>query len=97
MTFAIESSVAIARVLGVTSISAAAKAGDQILAVAGLLAAGTIAGAATFAVLAASDEPALLFGGVLGAMTAGLALLAERKLQRLPPGSVFPAVWIGAT
>jgi len=97
VTFAIESSVALARVFGVTNISAAAKAGDQFLAVAGLLASGTIAGALLFALLETSDEPALLFGAILGVMLAGLALLAERRLQRLPAGSMLPAVWIAGT
>src|SRR5438105_3198142 len=97
VTFAIESSVAISRVFGVTNIGAAAKAGDQVLAIGGLLVAGTIAGAALFAMLSASDEPALLFGGILGVILAGLALIAERRLQRLPPDSIVPAAWIGVT
>jgi HAE1 family hydrophobic/amphiphilic exporter-1 len=51
VTFAIETSVAISRVFGVTNIGAAAKAGDQILAIAGLLATGAAAGAVLFALL----------------------------------------------
>src|SRR5437868_3423293 len=97
VTFAIESSVAISRVFGITNIGAAAKAGDQVLAIGGLLAAGTIAGAVLFAMLSASDEPALLFGGILGVMLAGLALIAERRLQRLPADSIVPALWVGLT
>jgi len=97
VTFAIESSVAVSRVFGVTNIGAAAKAGDQILAVVSLLAIGAAAGALLFAVLSTSDEPALVFGGILGVMLGGLALLAERRLGRLPPDSVVPAIWIGAT
>lgn len=97
VTFAIEASVAISRVFGITNIGAAAKAGDQVLAIAGLLAAGSAAGALLFAVLKTSDEPALLFGGILGVMLGGLALIAERRLGRLPPGTIVPAVWIGAT
>lgn len=97
MTFAIETSVAISRVFGVTNIGAAAKAGDQILAIAGLLATGVAAGAVLFALLSASDEPALLFGAILGVMLGGLALIAERRLARLPPDSLVPAIWIGAT
>jgi DMSO/TMAO reductase YedYZ molybdopterin-dependent catalytic subunit len=97
VTFAIEASVAISRVFGVTNIGAAAKAGDQILAIAGLLATGTAAGAVLFALLSTSDEPALLFGAVLGVMLGGLALIAERRLGRLPPDSIAPAVWVGTT
>jgi DMSO/TMAO reductase YedYZ molybdopterin-dependent catalytic subunit len=97
VTFAIESSVAISRAFGVTNISAAAKAGDQVLAITGLLAAGVAAGAVLFTILSISDEPALLFGGILGVMLAGLALIAERRLQRLGPGSIVPALWIAVT
>ena len=97
VTFAIESSVATSRVFGVTNIGAAAKAGDQIIAIAGLLAAGTASGAVLFALLSTSDEPALLFGGVLGVILGGLALVAERRLGRLPPDTIVPAIWVGAT
>ena len=97
VTLVIESTVAISRAFGVTNISVAAKAGDQVLAIGGLLAAGAVAGAVLFAMLKTSDEPALLFGGILGIMLGGLALLAERRLQRLPPDSLVPTVWVGAT
>jgi DMSO/TMAO reductase YedYZ molybdopterin-dependent catalytic subunit len=94
VTFAIESSVAISRVFGVTNISVAAKAGDQALAISGLLATGVVAGALLFRVLALSNEPALLFGGILGAMLGGIALIAESRLQRLPPGSIAAGAWV---
>ena len=97
VTFAIEASVAISRLFGVTNIGAAAKAGDQILAIAGVLATGAASGAVLFALLSTSDEPARLFGGILGAMLGGLALLAERRLGRLPPDSIAPAIWVGVT
>lgn len=97
VTSAIESSVAISRTFGVTNISAAAKAGDQGLAIAGLLATGVVAGAVLFAVLSLSGEPALLFGGILGAMLGGLALIAEYRLQRLPSGSFVPGAWVFTT
>ncbi len=83
--------------LGVANIGAAAKAGDQILAIAGILAAGVVAGAALFALLSTSDEPALLFGAILGAILGGLALLAELRLQRLPPGSIAAGAWVFAS
>ena len=47
--------------------------------------------------LSLSDEPARLFGAILGAMVGGLALIAERQLQRLPPGSIVPGVWVLTT
>lgn len=97
VTFAIDASVGISRLFGVTDIGAAAKAGDQLLAIAGVLATGAASGAVLFAVLSTSDEPARLFGGILGAMLGGLALLAERRLGRLPPDSMAPAVWVGVT
>jgi DMSO/TMAO reductase YedYZ molybdopterin-dependent catalytic subunit len=97
VTAAIDTSVAISRLFGVASISAAAKAGDQALAILSLLVTGTVAGAALFAVLSLSDEPARLFGVILGATVGGLALVAERQLQRLPSGSSVAAVWVLAT
>jgi DMSO/TMAO reductase YedYZ molybdopterin-dependent catalytic subunit len=97
VTAAIETSVTVARVFGVTNISVAAKAGDQILAVALLLLAGAAAGAALFWTLSLSEEPALLFGGILGAVLGGLALIAEQRLQRLPHGSIMPGAWVFAT
>jgi len=81
----------------VTNISVAAKAGDQILAVALLLLAGAAAGAVLFWTLSLSEEPALLFGGILGAVLGGLVLIAEQRLRRLPGGSIAPAAWVFAT
>ena len=97
VTFAIESSVAISRVFGVTNISVAAKIGDQVFAIGGLLIAGAVSGAALFALLSLSDEPARLFGCILGVMIGGLALIAEQRLQRLPPGSIVSGAWVFAT
>src|SRR5205085_9969127 len=54
VTAAIETTVALSRAFGVTNISAAAKTGDQVLAVAGLLGAGMVSGAVLVAVLSAS-------------------------------------------
>ena len=63
----------------------------------GLLVAGVVSGAVLFALLSLSDEPALLFGGILGAVLGGLALIAEQRLQRLPPGSIVPGAWVFVT
>ncbi len=97
VTFAIDTSVALARVFGVVNISVAAKTGDQVLAIGMLLAAGALAGAVLSWLLSLSGEPALLFGAVLGAMLGGLALIAEIRLQRLPPGSIVPGAWVFVT
>src|SRR5262249_47717458 len=63
----------------------------------GLLATGVVSGAGLFAILSLSDEPALLFGGILGTMLGGLVLIAERQLQRLPPASIVPGAWVFLT
>src|SRR5215475_5733009 len=97
VTAAIDASVAVIRVSGMTSISAAAKASDQALAIAGLLTTGVVLGAALFAILSLSDEPALLFGGIFGAVLGRLALIAERQLQRLAPASLLPGAWVFLT
>jgi DMSO/TMAO reductase YedYZ molybdopterin-dependent catalytic subunit len=97
VTRAIEASVAISRAAGVTNISVAAKTADQVLAIAGLLGIGALLGAVLFAVLSLSEESALLFGGILGAMLGGLALIAEQRLQRLPPGSIVSGAWVFVT
>jgi DMSO/TMAO reductase YedYZ molybdopterin-dependent catalytic subunit len=97
VTRVIEINVVVARALGVGDISAAAKAGDQVLAVTGVLATGMVAGALLFALLRLSDEPALMFGGILGAMLGGLALIAEIHLQRLSSPSVLAGAWVMAT
>ena len=97
VTRVIELNVLAARALGVTSISAAAKAGDQALALLGVLSAGVVSGALLFALLRLSSEPALLFGAILGAILGGLALMAETHLQRLPPQSIVGGAWVLGT
>jgi DMSO/TMAO reductase YedYZ molybdopterin-dependent catalytic subunit len=97
VTRVIELNVVIARALGVSSIGAAAKAGDQVMAVSGVLATGMVSGALLFGLLRLSNEPARLFGGILGAMLGGLALIAEIHLQRLPPQALAAGAWVLAT
>ena len=97
VTFAIESSVAVSRLFGVTNIGMAAKAGDQVFAIALLLVAGAVSGAALFSLLSLSDESALLFGGILGAMVGGLVLIVEQRLQRLPSGPIASGGWVFGT
>lgn len=97
VTAALDTTVALIRISGITSIGAAAKAGDQTLAIVGLLSTGVVLGAALFVTLSLSDEPALMFGGIFGAMLGGLALMAEHQLQRLAPTSMVGAAWVFLT
>jgi DMSO/TMAO reductase YedYZ molybdopterin-dependent catalytic subunit len=94
---AIDASVLIARALGADSIASAAKTADQVMAVGGAIAAGTLLGALLFALLRLSNEPALLFGGIVGAMLGGLALVAETHLQRLSAQPMLAGAWTFAT
>jgi DMSO/TMAO reductase YedYZ molybdopterin-dependent catalytic subunit len=93
----IDASVAIARAAGASSIASAAKTADQVMAVGGTIAAGTLLGALLFAALRLSNEPALLFGGIAGAMLGGLALIAETHLQRLSAQPFVAGAWVFAT
>ena len=97
VTRVIETNVVIARALGVSSIGAAAKTGDQVIALSGLLAIGVTSGALLFVLLRLSNEPALLFGAILGTMLGGLVLIAEIRLQRLPAHSFVAGAWVMAT
>jgi len=96
-TAAIDASVALTRALSITDISGAAKIGDQALAIVVLLVGGVVLGAMLFALLSFSSEPALLLGAILGAILAGVALIAEHRLLRLPPGSFAPGAWVFTT
>ncbi len=78
-------------------IGAAAKAGDQAMAIGAVVALGAASGALLFEALALTDEPALLLGGILGVTLGGLTLMAEGRLQRLAPGSIGPGAWIFVT
>jgi len=97
VTRVIEINVAVARVFGVSNIGAAAKAGDQALALAAVVFAGAVSGALLFALLRLSNEPALLFGAILGALVGGLALIAEVHLQRLATPSIVSGGWVMTT
>ncbi|HET9833382.1 MAG TPA: molybdopterin-dependent oxidoreductase, partial [Vicinamibacterales bacterium] len=89
--------VAVSRAFGIANIDAAAKTGDQVLAVATVVVIGGFAGATLFSALVRSDEPALIVGGILGAIVGGVVLIAERQLMRLPPGSFVPGAWVVVT
>jgi len=97
VTFAIDSGVALGSVLHVDTIATSAKIVEETLAIAASIGAGVVAGGALFAALAFSDEPALLFGGVLGAALGGVALLIERTLDRITPGALAASLWVVAS
>ncbi len=62
-----------------------------------VLLAGVVGGAVFFALLQFIDEPALLLGGIVGAMLGGVALVIEHQLDRLAAGTVFAGPWVFAT
>ena len=97
VTAVIDGSVAVSRAFGITNIDTAAKTGDQVLALATVIVIGGFAGAMLFSALFRSNEPALLVGGILGAILGGIVLIAERQLLRLPPGSFVPGASVLVT
>jgi DMSO/TMAO reductase YedYZ molybdopterin-dependent catalytic subunit len=97
VTLWIDAAIVVVRALGVASTSAAAKQGEQALAIALFLAAGAACGAVSFAALAYSSEPATLFGLFLGAALAAGTIVVERSLDRVS-GALDPgAMWLLAT
>jgi DMSO/TMAO reductase YedYZ molybdopterin-dependent catalytic subunit len=92
VTIGIDSAVTILRALHAGSVAGAAKSAEQTLAIAAFFAAGVFAGSLLFGVLRLSDEPALLFGAILGALQGGSALVVEQRLRRIE--SFVDAWWI---
>jgi DMSO/TMAO reductase YedYZ molybdopterin-dependent catalytic subunit len=92
VTIGIDSAVAILRGLHVGSTAAAAKTAEQTMAIAAFFTAGVVSGSVLFGVLRLSDEPALLFGSVLGVLLGGSALFVEQRLRRID--SFADASWI---
>jgi hypothetical protein len=92
VTLGIDSAVAILGGLHVVSTAAAAKTAEQAMAVAAFFTAGVVSGSVLFAVLGLSDEPALLFGTLLGALLGGSALFVEQRLRRID--SFVDGAWI---
>ena len=92
VTMGIDSAVAILGGLHVVSTAAAAKTAEQAMAVAAFFTAGVVSGSVLFGVLGLSDEPALLFGTLLGALLGGSALFVEQRLRRID--SFVDATWI---
>ncbi len=83
ITFGIDSMVKGIRALGVTDTGSAAKAAEQIMAVALFIIGGMVAGAVLFAVLRASKRRSSLWPGlVMGALVGLAALLVTRSLGR---------------
>jgi sulfite oxidase len=89
----------VGRALGANSISSAAKVADQIMAVGGVIAAGTLAGAALFAIARLSGEPAGFIGFIVGGVFGTLTVIAEMSLRRVPAGARHnvPAIWVVVT
>src|ERR1700730_623938 len=94
VTIGIDSAIAILRALHVASTAAAAKTAEQTLAIAVFFAAGFVSGSVLFGVLRLSDEPALLFGTILGGLLGASALLVEQRLRRIESASIVDASWI---
>ena len=97
VTAGIEAGVVLLRALHAGSTSAAAKSAEQGVALAVFVAAAAIAGSLLFAVLRLSDEPALLFGGILGGLLGGSTLLVEQRLRRIESHPLADAAWILGT
>jgi DMSO/TMAO reductase YedYZ molybdopterin-dependent catalytic subunit len=100
VTRVIEINVVVARALGASSIGSAAKAADQVMAVGGVIAAGTLAGAAVFALARLSGEPPGFIGLLVGIVAAVLTVAAEISLNRVPGGSMrrnIPVLWVVVT
>src|SRR5713226_5158329 len=97
VTVGIEAGVIVLRAVHVGSTSAAAKTAEQAGAMAAFLAAAAVSGAALVSLLRLSDEPALLFGGILGALLGGSMLLVEQHLHRIESHSFVGSMWIFGT
>ena len=97
VTAAVDSIVALSRMIGGLSLSQVAKPMEQAIAVGGLLLAGTIGGAVLFALLRLPSEPALLLSAILGAMLGGIALVIEYQLDRIATGPALSGPWVFAT
>lgn len=96
-TVAIDTMVRAAGVLPFGT-AATAKVFEQVLALGLVLAGGGICGALLFALLAASGEPPLFPGVVLGATLGGAVVALEQQMNRLTsPGAVSSAVWLCTT
>jgi DMSO/TMAO reductase YedYZ molybdopterin-dependent catalytic subunit len=100
VTRVIELNVVVGRALGASSIGSAAKIADQIMAVGGVIAAGTLLGAVLFALARLSGEPPGFLGLVIGGAAGGLVVVAEISLARVPTGTTrgyAPGVWVIVT
>jgi len=97
VTFGIETAVAVSRAFEVSSIGTAAKTAEQAAAIGVVFLLGVAGGAAFFAILRLSDEPALLLGAVVGTMLGGVVLIIEQQLNRLATGPSGSGLWVFAT
>ncbi len=97
VTAGIESTVAISRALGASSLGAVAKSVEQAEAIGGVLIAGAAGGALLFALLRFPSEPALLLSAILGGILGGIALIVEHQLDRIATGPPLSGPWVFAT
>ncbi|HWW86661.1 MAG TPA: molybdopterin-dependent oxidoreductase [Vicinamibacterales bacterium] len=97
VTVAIEWLIAIALALHAGNISTAAKVAEQLIAVTGQLAIGSVAASLLFAGLSYSDEPAVLPGGVLGAILGLFAILVELQVNKVSSQSMVNLAWVAGT
>jgi DMSO/TMAO reductase YedYZ molybdopterin-dependent catalytic subunit len=97
VTTAVDSIVAVSRLIGGSSLSEVAKPLEQAIAVLAMLLLGTVGGAVLFALLRLPTEPALLLSAIVGAILGGLALVAEHQLDRIATGPAFSGPWVFAT
>jgi DMSO/TMAO reductase YedYZ molybdopterin-dependent catalytic subunit len=96
ITFGIDAIVYVIRALHLGPTSETAKIAEQMMAIAGLLVMGAIAGAALFALLRAlRRNRAPLFGVVIGAVVgAPVALISHSVGQTATTGPIISAAWI---
>jgi DMSO/TMAO reductase YedYZ molybdopterin-dependent catalytic subunit len=97
ITLWIDIVVFVFRAVHIGSTAAAAKHAEQVMAIAVFITAGAATGAAAFAALRLSDEPATLFGGFLGGALGIGTVVVERSLDRIASGVHGDAVWLLAT
>jgi DMSO/TMAO reductase YedYZ molybdopterin-dependent catalytic subunit len=96
VTMGIDLAVTVAQALPFRTADAA-KTGEQLIAIVIVFGGGAAAGAALGGLRHASGESVRPIGAILGTVLGGLALLIERDLHRLPPGSIGSGIWVVST
>lgn len=96
-TLGVDAIVRLSALIGGSNLDAAAKPIEQATALGGLFIAGTLGGAAIFALLRLTSEPPLLPSAIAGAILGGLALVVEQRLDRIGSGPAFGGPWVFLT